>query len=208
MKRFLVLLATAIAGGCAVGVKHAYHGVTPELKYPVRGTVAVAVLDQRPYVVSAAKPESFAGIQRGGYGNPFDVETESGRPLATEFQNSIAAALTRAGAKVVRVDLKPSTPPVEARRQLVAAGANKGVLLTLQDWRVDSYVNVNLDHDILLTVLGPQGQVLATGTLKGSDRIGSSAINPVAASIEAVPPAYRRKLEELFAAPAVANALR
>jgi hypothetical protein len=208
MKRLCVLAVAVIVGGCAVGVKHAYHDVTPELKYPVRGTVAVAVHDRRAEVLDGSKPESFAGVQRGGYGNPFDVETESGRPLATEFQNSIAGALTRAGAKVVRVDVKPTAQPVEARRQLVATGAAKSVLLTLQEWRVDSYINVNLDHAVLLTVLGPQGQVLATGALKGAERIGSSAINPVAASIEAVRPAYRRKLEELFATPAVANALR
>jgi len=208
MKRFLVLLATAIAGGCAVGVKHPYHDVAAELKYPVRGTIALAAHDRRPDVVTGVKSESFAGVQRGGYGNPFDVVTESGQPLAKEFQNAIAGALTRAGAKVVRVDVGPTVQPVEARRQLVATGANKSVLLTLQEWRVDSYINVNLDHDVLLTILGPQGQVLATGGLKGADRIASSAINPVAASIEAVRPAYRRKLEELFATPAVANALR
>ncbi|MGH8698408.1 MAG: hypothetical protein ACREVS_18125 [Burkholderiales bacterium] len=208
MKRCLVVLATVIAGGCAVGVKHAYHDVAPELKYPVRGTVAVAVLDRRPYVTDGAKTESFVGVQRGGYGNPFDVETESGRPLATEFQNSVATALTRAGAKVVRVGVKPTTGPAEVRRQLAATGASKSVLITLHDWRVDSYINVNLDHEVVLTVLGPQGQTLATATQKGADRIGSSAINPVGASVEAVPPAYRRKLEELFATPAVANALR
>jgi len=208
MKRFLVLLAAAIAGGCAVGVKHPYQDVTPELKYKVPGTVAVAVQDQRPYVVTGTKTEDFVGVQRGGYGNPFDVVTESGRPLAQEVQNSIAGALTRAGAKVVRVEAKPTTPQVEVRKQLVATGANKSVLVTLRDWRVDSYVNVNLDHDVTLVVLGPGGQVLAMRELKGADRIGSSALNPVAASIEAVRPAYQRKLEDLLATPAVANALR
>jgi hypothetical protein len=208
MMRLLVLSAALIATGCAVGVKHPYHDVALELKYPVRGTVAVGVHDRRPYVVDGTKSADFVGLQRGGYGNPFDVVTESGRPLAQEFQDAIASALTRAGAKVVRVDLKAATPPLEARGQLAATGANKSLLVTLHDWRVDSYVNVNLDHEVLLTVLGPQGQVLASGAVKGEERIGSSVINPVAAAIEAVRPAYRRKLEELFATPAVTNALR
>jgi hypothetical protein len=208
MNRYVALLAAVAVSGCAVGVKHQYHDIAPEVKYAVRGKVAVAVHDQRLEVVSGGKPERFAGISRGGYGNPFDVETESGQPLAKEFQNSIAAALARAGAQVVRVDLKPTARPDEARRQMLAAGANKSVLLTLREWRADTYVNVNLDHDVLLTVLGPRGQVLASRELKGAERIGASAINPVAASIEAVPPAYRRKLEELFATPAVAAALR
>jgi hypothetical protein len=189
-------------------VKHPYHDVGFALKYPVKGTVAVAVHDRRPYVVDGTKPEDFAGVQRGGYGNPFDVATESGRPLAKEFQNAVADALARAGARVVRVDVKAATPPPEVRRQLSATGANRSVLVTLYDWRVDSYVNVNLDHEVLLVVLGPQGQALATGSLRGAEQIGSSAFNPVAASIEAIRPAYRRKLEELFATPAVASALR
>ena len=207
MNRLFVLLAAAVASGCA-SMNQQYHDITPEVKYPVRGKVAVAVHDQRPEVVSGKKPESFAGLTRGGYGNPFDVMTQSGQPLAKEFQNSIATALTRAGAQVVRVDLKPTATPDEARRQLAAAGADKALLLNLRLWRADTYLNVNLDHDVLLTVFGPRGRVLATRELKGAERIGASALNPVGASLEAVPVAYRRKLEELLATPAVANALR
>ncbi len=207
--RHLVPLALAalLAGGCG-GFQHPYAGVTPEVGYPVKGRVAVAVHDQRAEVVNGSRPESFAGLLRGGYGNPFDVTTASGQPLAKEFQSSLADALTRAGAQVVRVDLAPATKPDAARQQVLAAGADKALLVTLRMWRADTYVNVNLDHDVLLVVLGRRGQVLATKELKGAERIGTSLVNPGGESVEVVPPAYRRKLEALFADPAVAAALR
>jgi len=208
MRYVLALIVALAAGGCAVGGKHQYHDITPELKYPVRGKVAVAVQDQRKDVVSGTRPESYVGWSRGGYGNPFDVTTESGQPLAKEFQTSIAAALTRAGAQVVRVDVRPAAAPAEARKQLAATGADKAVLLVLRDWHVDTYFNVNLDHDVSLTVLGRRGQVLATKELTGSDRIGTGLVDPYAVARESVPPAYRRKLEQLLADPAVVAALR
>lgn len=208
MTRFLVLLTAVAAGGCGIGVTHRYDDVTPEVVYRVRGKIAVAVHDRRSDVVSGRKLENFAGLSRVRFGIPFNVTTESGQPLAKEFQNSLAAALERAGARVVRVDLKPATPPDEARRQLLSAGADKSVLLTLREWRADTYVNVNLDHDVVLVILGPRGQTLAMRELNGEERIGRSMLNPAGTSKEVVPAAYRRKLEALLATPAVADALR
>lgn len=71
-------------------------------------TVAVATHDQRPYVVGGNKKPNFVGLSRGGYGNPFDVVTVSGNPLADGFSESISRSLAARG-------FKTSTPGLSGR---------------------------------------------------------------------------------------------
>src|SRR5437899_535946 len=107
----LSLLCVVVFGGCAVGVKHQYDNITPETKFQTRAKIAVGVHDQRNYVVYGQKSPTFVGLSRGGFGNPFDVNTASGQALANDFRNSIANGLSRAGANVVRVDLGHTVNP-------------------------------------------------------------------------------------------------
>ena len=94
MSRLLVIAAAFVAlGGCAIGNKYDYEVASIEL--PVVGTneIGVAVVDRRPYVVSGDKQPDFVGLQRGGFGNPFDVTTKSGNPMAADMQVALAGEL-------------------------------------------------------------------------------------------------------------------
>src|ERR1043165_6626851 len=87
---FLVLL---LIGGCAVGVRHQYDSATPQINAASGGKATVAAQDRRAYVLNGDKQENFAGLSRGGFGNPFDVRTESNQPLADDFGRTIQRAL-------------------------------------------------------------------------------------------------------------------
>ena len=83
--------------GCTVGNKHTYQGVAVDLDTSGSSSVALATHDQRPYVVSGDKQADFVGLQRGGFGNPFNVTTLSENALAEDFSNVVAAALNSKG---------------------------------------------------------------------------------------------------------------
>lgn len=57
--------------------KYRYDRMNVALNRAGSGSVAIAVLDQRPYVRSGEKDPSFVGIMRGGYGNPFSLYTST-----------------------------------------------------------------------------------------------------------------------------------
>ena len=209
MRRFIfIAFVTIFSSGCAVGVKHQYDTVSPEFNLATQTKLAVGVQDLRPYVVSGKKPETFVGLSRGGFGNPFDVNTQSGAPLAKDMRTVIAASLKRGGATVIEVELKPSGGAANARQAMLNVGADKAVLMSLREWKSDTYTNTALHYDVLLTVLAANGDVLATKDLQGRDNLGGSFLNPPEHARNAVPEAFRRKLEELFSDPAVAQALR
>jgi hypothetical protein len=207
MRALLIVLAALAASGCAVGNKHNYT-MAPDLAVQGSRSVAVAAQDARPYVVSAEKTPNFVGLQRGGFGNPFDVTTESGRPLAEDFAAAIAASLSRRGYKATTVAVAPSTGGADARSLAAQAGAERVALVSIHEWKSDTYQNTALLYEVVLRVFDANGTELANNRVTGRDNLGGSAWNPPDHARGAVPVAYRRKLEELFAAPAVRDSLR
>jgi hypothetical protein len=209
MHKLLLIAGFALAtSGCAVGVKHQYDNVQPQLKVATGSKVAVGVQDARSYVVTNNKPETFVGVQRGGFGNPFDVNTESGKPLASDFVNVIAASLKRSGATVTAVELSPKLNDAGVKKALMSVGTGKAVLVVLREWKSDTMTNTALLYDLSLSVMSAGGDVLATKKLAGTDDLGGSIMNPPGHAREVVPVAFRKKLEELFADPAVVRALQ
>jgi hypothetical protein len=201
------VLAALAASGCAVGNKHSYT-MGPDFSMEGTRPVAVAAQDARPYVLNKEKSADFVGLQRGGFGNPFDVTTESGKPLAEDFAAAIAGALSRRGFKATAVSVAPSAALPDVRALASQAGAERVALVSIHEWKSDTYQNTALAYELVLRVFDANGAELATNRVTGRDNLGGSAFNPPAHAKGAVPTAYRAKLAELFGSDAVLKALR
>src|SRR3546814_17022357 len=118
-----VLCMGVLLGGCAVGNTHRYDLGDAQFQVNSSKSIAVAVVDVRPYVLDGDKAPDFSGLMRGGFGNPFDVTTDSGQPLSADFTASIVAALQRDGNAAVAVPIAPNTGEADARHPLLASGA-------------------------------------------------------------------------------------
>ena len=108
-----------LIGGCAIGVKHDYIQNSLELEATPNQVIVIGALDHRTYVLNSRKKEKFVGLSRGGFGNPFDVVTLSGNPLATDIATSIALSLRKAGVDAEVFSLKPSQSVPEASKELL-----------------------------------------------------------------------------------------
>jgi hypothetical protein len=208
-------------GGCAVGNKHEYSGPAPDVIVPSNNSVAVGVHDQRPYVVSGEKTGTFVGLQRGGFGVPFDVTTASGKPLADDFRATIAQVFKRNGGNIKEIAISPSQSDSEARQALITLGQARSLLLTLTEWKSGTSIRGTfLIYDIRLVVLDSTGKALADKTLRGDDNLGrplrmeerevgdTSATTGVGHAKEVVPRAYKKKLEELLTSAEIKQALQ
>jgi len=208
MKYLVVVMVAALSAGCAVGNKHGYSAVRPELGLQGNRSVAVAAQDARPYVVSGNKTPDFVGLQRGGFGNPFDVTTESGKPLVEDIAATVALSLERKGFKSTAVKVAPSETRADVRPLFAQTGSERIALLVFREWKSDTYQNTALHYDVTLYVYDNGGNELAAKRINGRDNLGGSAWNPPEHAKGAVPVAFARKLEELFASDAVAKSLR
>jgi len=201
-------IALVTASGCAVGNKHQYAGIVPELAIETPLTTAVAVQDQRPYVLDGDKTPNFVGIQRGGFGNPFDVTTASGMSLASDISESIVAALEKKNINAIQVDLAPKATDAQISEILISASADRLLQIKLVEWKADTYQNTALIYDVRLSVLDATGKVIAESAKQGRDDLGGSFMNPPAHAKTAVPVAFRRIFEGLLNDPKVIAALR
>ena len=91
------------------------------------------MIDNRPYVLSGDKESNFVGLRRGGYGNPFDVTTKSGKPLSQD----LAHLFSESYKEEVGVVCNTGSAPAE-----------KEVTYTLNEWKTDFYSRGWFYYDI------------------------------------------------------------
>lgn len=204
----LILLLAATLSGCAVGNKHAYHEIEATTSTKTEKSVSVATLDQREYVISGQSKPELVGMQRGGFGNPFDVLTASGRPLSSEFTSTVKRALERNGIKVLAVETKPSSPSQPAMADLMASAGDRLLLLSIKEWIGDSQINTELRYNLQLLVADKTGKTLATKNYSGSRNLGGSQLNPPGHAKEVMPTAFREAVEHLLNSREITAALQ
>ncbi|MBS0592732.1 MAG: hypothetical protein JSR84_04600 [Proteobacteria bacterium] len=190
------VVALAALGGCAFGQKVGYSGVKADIEAQGTSTVSVATHDQRPYVVSGNKKPTFVGLSRGGFGNPFDVNTVSGAPLADDFSNSISTSLAARGFKTSVVHLAADESP-RAVKEALKTPADRVVLVTLHEWKSDTFVHTKLIWNVTVAVYVHDGHELASVPFQGEEPIGGT-----------VQAAFTRKLEEWFSDAKIVAALK
>ena len=205
---WIVLCASLFLGGCAVGQQIRYHDADLTLNASGNTPVAVASVDGRPYIKSGEKEKTYIGTFRGGFGNPFNVSTESGKPLADDMSSVICASLKKKGFACAPVSVDPKESLDEITQKLKGSKAMRLMLLAINEWRSDTYTNTSLYYDVVLTVMDNQGAQLAASKAKGEDDLGGRMSNPPAHAKEEVPKAYQKKLEALLNDPSVISALR
>lgn len=207
-KPFSILILVTLLAGCAVGNKIDYRAQSVSLSTGSGKSIALGVHDQRPYVLSGDKTPQFVGIQRGGWGNPFDVETESGGTLAQDFATSISSALNRSGAIVEAKAFPHSDAAHVVAKKLLALTADRYLLVTYREWKTDSLMNTALIYDITAKVLNGDGTVAAQNHLAGRDKISGNVTGDQTRASASVPLAVSRKLQLLLSNKEIVEALQ
>jgi hypothetical protein len=195
----IVVLMAGLLSGCAVGRKQDYLSASPGLSSAVSGRLAVGVQDRRPYILDHDKDEDFVGLQRGGYGNPFDVSTKSNQPLADDMAKVLTKSLMQSGARVTTVKLAPALSRDQVIAALRAAPADKLLLLSLKEWKSDTYQGTEIIYDAEMEAFDAGGKPLAHKRIEGTDQLGAAFWHPQSQAQEEVPKSFQRKREILFA---------
>ncbi len=176
MRNVLFTVLVILISGCAVGNKYDYRAsvITLPVKSDNRVTVVLSVQDMRPYVLNGDKGPDFVGLQRGGFGNPFDVTTASGRPLTEDMSESIEASLTGKGYKVVNAH--GASDVDDLVNTALNEGADRIILLVVHNWKSDIYMSITLHSDMRLKVYDSGGDLLAENEMIFVEEVGGAMI--------------------------------
>lgn len=208
MRILIISIMSLSLSACAFGHSFRYNNITANVPKTEATTIAVATLDKRPYIVDQDSDPSYAGMTRGGYGNPFSAYTQSGKPLADEMTGILVRSLEENGVKATSITTNFQENATQVTAKLVATGAERALLLTLLNWQSDTMNNTSLEYDITLEVLDANGASLGRKTLKGNDDLGGSFMNPVGHASTALPPAVKKIIRNLFDSPEIRKALQ
>lgn len=204
-----LFFAAIAASGCAAGNRYDFSKTAPMPGFHSEQSVAVASHDQRPDVTSGRYEPDYVGVQRDALGNPFRVHTQSGHPFVRHAAESLAAALKDSGFNAETVLIQPPDADREhALETMLRVNADRYILLTVNQWKSDTYSNIGLEYDLDLTVYNAEGKFLAKNTLTGTESIPGSLLKPAAAAARKIPRAYQRILGKLLDAEVVENKLK
>lgn len=171
LRCFIILCALSSLGGCAFGQKIDYRQSSPSLSVRSDTPVEISVIDERPYVVRNDKSPTFVGRIRGLYYNPFNVNTATGQPLASDISEAVRSALAKSS--------------INAAVTQSATHADQGhrlLLLRLREWKMDAYMKVRFDYDITASVVDEHGIEIASKNAKNSGPVA----NVIAAGTDAL----------------------
>jgi hypothetical protein len=199
---FTLLLAVT---GCAIGNSYDYRQADASLPLAGSGELGAGVVEMRSYVLDGDKAPNFIGLQRGGFGNPFDVETTSGKAMTDDMTNVLSRALNSAGYTVNQLYF--SSPDSAVIADIVAKeGKDKNVILMVKEWKTDAMWNFSLIYDLDLQVIDRQGNVLASNTLKGDEKLSGAGFE--SQNSNSAVAALETKIGRLFNSPEIIAALQ
>ena len=204
-RNWSLLCAILMLVGCSYAMPYESTMALPETG---NEKVAVATVDERPYVLNGKNPPTYVGIIRGGFGNPFNRYTEDGKPLADDFSSSIVNSLVAKGFQAIAITTSPASSSADAFKNLKQSGASRLILVELRDWQSDTMINPTVNCDVTLHIYDSSGRELASvKDAKNYDMHGGSIFNTPGRSRDKVYRFYEHKIIEWFSDPKVEAAL-
>ena len=92
---------------------------------------------------------------------------------------------------------------------MTSADTDQSLLLSVREWKTDTYGATGLEYNLDLEALDASGQVLAKQSTSGEEELGGSAwmLDPQSHTQEVAPQAFKQKIEQLYSGD-IANALK
>lgn len=209
LKDLLILglfIIAALMSGCAGWQTYNYEASLIDIpgKPPKQRTLILSVEDLRPFVLSGDKEPNFVGLQRGGFGEPWDVTTASGKPMTEDMSAAIAKGLKDDGYIVVNIQGKHEYLVKSANKN----GASRIVVLKVFDWKSDVYMGITLHCNLHLSVFDVEGKLLAESNVKSMDKISRGSWATRSSNSHAVAEEFAKRVRYLFNKDEVQRALQ
>lgn len=179
MKQFILsvffLLGIASFEAKAAMYKFDYLQCKFNVNLPVC-TISLGVVDNRSYVLSGKHKPEYVGILRGGYGNPWNVDTKSGNPFVDDVASCLEKSFKQAGFNIENAGVRFGDDNNKAIQKLNNSSSDKKLLFVINDWYTDNISSfskqwTDVYYDITLTVYDNKGNQLSTVNLQKKEAV-------------------------------------
>lgn len=211
MFRFIAVFLLVVFLSACMSAPDAQQSA-PVLGFTTSHSIAVTVVDNRPYVLNGDKERYFAGLNRDPYGVPWSMPTYQKQPMSDLLQDRILASFKNQGVKASALK-SPSDATVKDIPALITGNsADRKLVIILNEWKKESHPEsyvlgfsyvVDFFYDVDVKVFDTQGNLLATEDFKATETDPQEGMNTFVQDHKK----YKDKLEILINNPKIQAAL-
>lgn len=156
--------------GCAIGTTIDFRrqtvGLAAYSAAEMPGSFRVGVLDARD------ETEARVGTSHGLIPFPWPVMTTSGQSLAADTTAAMLSGFERTKLPAHQVVVPPATSVAEARRAVRPDRGDVGLLFTIREFWVRTWLATSFTYDVLLEVVDADGAIVASAEAKDAEPVG------------------------------------
>lgn len=187
---FVFIMFFLFLSGCssnlAINRSENYSNAWPTINSRSKNKILVGVIDNRPYVVSGHNNPSYIGLMRGGYYNPWYMNTQSGKPLSIDLSEAIVSGFMNSGIESKFVSINVNADKNELEEIFLSDKKYKKLLLVIDEWQSDTYKTTVFLYDVSLSSYNENGEKTGEYREKNTDKSGEqqTAVSAIRASQE------------------------
>jgi hypothetical protein len=165
-----------VLAGCAFGKKMTFESKEIDAGNTVYKPVAVVFHDQRPEVLAGREKPSYCGHSNSTGQIGYNIQTASGKPLASEFTNALVASLVKRQITAEALMMPHSQPADSVLLAFKNGKMERLLFFTIALWDATmrpkfSTVEYQVVYDLDLKVYNREGAMLANSHTKDFWRV-------------------------------------
>ena len=178
---FFTFLASCGAHS-AINRTENYIYAWPNITYTSTKDIAISIIDKRPYVITGKNDPAYVGLMRGGFNNPWYMNTESGKPLVEDLSQAVVSGYKNAGINVELIQFPLNTDNQKIFNYLLSNKSSKKLLIIINEWQSDTFSVTTFLYDITAEIYNEEGAMVAKYTennlsLKGENQTVASPVD-------------------------------
>ncbi|MCB0334649.1 MAG: hypothetical protein KDD62_00045 [Bdellovibrionales bacterium] len=209
MRYVSIIVLSCLLAACSSSWQHAYDHTIPHFDSKQIQSVLVIAVDERPHVVANPADRNLVG-QLKTFGT--DKRPIFTTPHATFAEQAGHALCNGFNAQEVQCDYYEALNVPQGETILDQAnqhGAQRIVLLEVQQWFVNVFALPTLQYGFSLRIYSKLGEYLAGQNVKGSETLSiAEFLNPAQNASITAPEAFSKILADLMSSQRIQEALR
>lgn len=169
MRTAMIIALAAVSGfsSCAVGRKMSFTNKEADPGYTTSKSTVVIFQDKRVEVLSGKEKPTFCGHSNSTGQISYNIQTESGKPLADEFAESVTAAYNKAGGSAATLLVNMNTSLDSIMETFKAGTKDRLLYFTIDKWEsratpLFSSIRYEVIYELELNVYNPAGTLLSS----------------------------------------------
>lgn len=157
--------------GCAAGRKMSFENKEVKPGYTIAKSLTIGFQDKREDVLAGKEKPGFCGHIYSAMQIGYNMQTETGKPLADEFTMALANSLKNQGMKVSPVMIPINSTMDSVLKMFSSNPGERLALFTINKWESNatprfSKIEYNVNYNLDLAIYDQAGSLLTSANVK------------------------------------------